>query len=65
MIKANVVILAALLFGGVGSFVGCKNSDTHSSGSHGHKYTCTHHPEIVQDSPGSCPKCGMKLTEKH
>ena len=24
-------------------------------------YTCPMHPEIVQDRPGSCPKCGMAL----
>lgn len=24
-------------------------------------YTCPMHPEIVQDKPGNCPKCGMKL----
>ena len=30
--------------------------------SHGKgKYTCPMHPEIVQDGPGSCPKCGMAL----
>ncbi len=31
-----------------------------SSGSAG-KYTCPMHPEVVQDGPGSCPKCGMAL----
>lgn len=25
------------------------------------EYTCSMHPEIVQDEPGSCPKCGMTL----
>lgn len=25
------------------------------------KYTCPMHPEIVQDSPGNCPICGMAL----
>ncbi len=25
----------------------------------GSEYTCPMHPEIVQDKPGSCPKCGM------
>ncbi|MEK7795039.1 MAG: heavy metal translocating P-type ATPase [Candidatus Hydrogenedentota bacterium] len=25
------------------------------------KYTCPMHPEIVQDVPGVCPKCGMAL----
>lgn len=25
------------------------------------QYTCPMHPEIVQDKPGNCPKCGMNL----
>lgn len=25
------------------------------------QYTCPMHPEIVEDGPGSCPKCGMAL----
>ncbi|GMQ87982.1 MAG: hypothetical protein BMS9Abin08_1197 [Gammaproteobacteria bacterium] len=25
------------------------------------EYTCSMHPEVVQDEPGSCPKCGMTL----
>ena len=28
------------------------------------QYTCSMHPEVVQDKPGRCPKCGMKLIEK-
>jgi hypothetical protein len=24
-------------------------------------YTCPMHPEVRQDRPGKCPKCGMKL----
>ena len=27
----------------------------------GTQYTCPMHPEIVQDSPGTCPLCGMAL----
>jgi Cu+-exporting ATPase len=27
----------------------------------GATYTCPMHPEIVQDHPGDCPKCGMAL----
>lgn len=27
-------------------------------------YTCPMHPEVVQDKPGKCPKCGMDLTAK-
>jgi hypothetical protein len=25
------------------------------------KYTCPMHPEVVSDTPGRCPKCGMDL----
>jgi len=28
------------------------------------QYTCAMHPEVVQDMPGKCPKCGMELIEK-
>jgi Cu2+-exporting ATPase len=28
---------------------------------HTQKYTCPMHPEIIQDKPGNCPKCGMNL----
>jgi Cu+-exporting ATPase len=28
------------------------------------QYTCEMHPEVVFDTPGECPKCHMKLTEK-
>jgi hypothetical protein len=27
-------------------------------------YTCPMHPEVVQDHPGNCPKCGMTLVVK-
>jgi P-type Cu+ transporter len=27
----------------------------------GTQYTCPMHPEIIQDEPGDCPKCGMAL----
>jgi len=29
------------------------------------EYTCPMHPEIVQDHPGSCPKCGMTLEPRN
>lgn len=28
------------------------------------QYTCSMHPEVLQDKPGDCPKCGMDLIEK-
>ncbi len=30
----------------------------------GAQYTCPMHPEVVQDAPGNCPKCGMTLVLK-
>lgn len=27
----------------------------------GAQYTCPMHPEVINDGPGSCPKCGMAL----
>ena len=27
----------------------------------GARYTCPMHPEIIEDEPGDCPKCGMAL----
>lgn len=25
------------------------------------KYTCKMHPEVISDTPGHCPKCGMEM----
>ncbi len=42
-------------------------SDQDHAGHHGMdhdtsaKYTCPMHPEVEQNEPGSCPKCGMNL----
>lgn len=44
-----------------------KMDQAQSHGTHAPKqssasqYTCPMHPEIVQEGPGSCPKCGMAL----
>ncbi|HEN47511.1 MAG TPA: hypothetical protein ENI75_04030, partial [Mizugakiibacter sp.] len=27
-------------------------------------YTCPMHPEVIQDTPGSCPQCGMTLVAR-
>jgi P-type Cu+ transporter len=37
------------------------NPEADSGNPEGQTYTCPMHPEIRQDSPGDCPKCGMAL----
>jgi len=60
-----VLSAIAALAGSAAIFAGCKHmeSDEHSS-MHAQKYTCSMHPEVVADSAGKCPKCGMDLVEK-
>lgn len=36
-----------------------------SSAENASSYTCSMHPEIINDKPGSCPKCGMALVKKN
>ncbi len=36
-------------------------SPAHETGDKPSRYTCPMHPEVVQDHPGNCPKCGMAL----
>jgi hypothetical protein len=42
---------------------GCKHTDSDERSEHMTKYTCKMHPEVMQDTSGTCPKCGMKLTK--
>jgi len=38
-----------------------ETSPPHETGDESSIYTCPMHPEIQQQGPGSCPKCGMAL----
>ena len=39
-----------------------ENKNTHDHENKDHSdYTCSMHPEVIQDHPGKCPKCGMFL----
>lgn len=43
----------------------CRSSTTVAPASAGKTiYTCPMHPEVEQDHPGDCPKCGMALEPK-
>jgi len=38
-----------------------ETDSTHKTDNQSTDYTCPMHPEIIQNHPGSCPKCGMAL----
>jgi membrane fusion protein, copper/silver efflux system len=59
--KKHVAVWMVALLAVAALFAGCRKSD----GEHAHRYTCPMHPEVVQDSPGKCPQCGMELTLTH
>ena len=66
--KTSKLILAAFAVAAfavmaVGA-TGCKKESSTQGGGQTVKYTCGMHPEVVQDKPGKCPKCGMALIEK-
>lgn len=72
-IKFAMIAAVALLAMAALNGTGCKPSATPATSSEQttnaaaqtHQYTCPMHPEVVQDKPGKCPKCGMALVEKH
>ena len=56
-------IATVAICAGLAALAGCKKSEP--AGGAAKQYTCPMHAEVVQDKPGDCPKCGMKLVEKH
>src|SRR3954462_10293058 len=55
-------LLLVALVSGLVWLSGCgQNSDT-APAKEKQLYTCGMHPQVVQDHPGNCPICGMKLT---
>src|ERR1700685_4189594 len=70
--KLKLIFIGALLVvaAGLGTFVaGCSRkpdiNDTKAASSEKTLYTCGMHPWIIQDHPGNCPICGMKLEPVH
>jgi Cu(I)/Ag(I) efflux system membrane fusion protein len=58
-----VGLLVAALAGAGGYFIAQRGGGQEGgdSASPGPRYQCPMHPSIVQDHPGNCPICGMKL----
>lgn len=55
--------LTILMFAGI-SAMGQNKSATDTTKQDTVIYTCTMHPKIQSNQPGSCPKCGMTLIKK-
>ena len=58
----TILILGLLAIGVAGSGVVCKKATPEAEANK--QYTCPMHPEVVQNGPGKCPKCGMALVPK-
>lgn len=62
------LLIVALVTGGLfaGLLVANGAIDSHAHAAPlpaGEKYQCPMHPQVVQDGPGTCPICGMKLVK--
>ncbi len=65
MRRLALVALTLAVAGGAAWFLaGCGRSHAATAGQDANKtlYTCGMHPQVIQDKPGNCPVCGMKLT---
>jgi multidrug efflux pump subunit AcrA (membrane-fusion protein) len=66
--KARIIfVIIAIAAVGVGAFFIGRSSGGHNAAGENSKesktlYTCGMHPQVIQDHPGNCPICGMKLT---
>ncbi|WP_421801814.1 efflux RND transporter periplasmic adaptor subunit [Flagellimonas sp.] len=71
MKKENIIYIGIAVVVGllVGYFIFGSNTETTSADEHDHSaeiasgemWTCSMHPQIMQQEPGSCPICGMDL----
>jgi multidrug efflux pump subunit AcrA (membrane-fusion protein)/rubrerythrin len=63
-VRAAALLTAILLIGGAGVLLtGCgKGHDHGTQAAEEQLYTCGMHPQVIQNKPGNCPICGMKLT---
>ena len=54
-------LLLVIYIAGIGVFfAGCSKSESTTEAKT--LYSCGMHPQVIQDHPGNCPICGMKLT---
>jgi len=55
-------LIFALLLTGMAWLSGCSQNSNAAEAKEKQLYTCGMHPQVIQDHPGNCPICGMKLT---
>ena len=63
--RATALVLVTLLLGASAGFLLSGCGDKHEREGQAKQeqlYTCGMHPQVVQNKPGNCPICGMKLT---
>ncbi len=63
--RVAAFLFALLLLGGAAGllFTGCGGAhETAGQAKEEQLYTCGMHPQVIQNKPGNCPICGMKLT---
>ena len=67
MTRIQLITAVALVtaLGMTATVTGCKESSQSEQPAQKSEkavqYTCPMHPDVVQDKPGKCPKCGMDL----
>jgi Heavy metal binding domain len=66
MKKLTLLVCAAIFATSIAAFAqtSLAPSPSATASAAGQKYTCPMHPEVMQDKPGKCPKCGMNLEPK-
>ena len=70
MKKSNLTIIIAVIIGLVGGYLlfsprfsqGIESHYHMVEGGQNQMWTCSMHPQIMQNNPGQCPLCGMDLT---
>ena len=60
--KTILTLLLALLIAAISPPFAARADDPAPATAEKTLYTCGMHPQVIQDHPGNCPICGMKLT---
>lgn len=63
-LKYGLIAFIVLSIGYASYYFISKPAATDHSAHQKEIYTCSMHPEIIRDKPGSCPICGMTLVKK-